>query len=160
MSFTDPISDCRQLYGGMICIRSYTRRCMTLGQRGHFLKLFHGPQQVVRELCREGPLQNGEWSWTPLLILNRLIWNVSFAEFLKHSSCLKTCSDDYKQCATNYNNALLQVQLQETVANNHTSNLVCWWVKWHTPTSIDTKRFPSLLAARSVNTSTVQSLWC
>lgn len=93
-------------------------------------------------------------------MLNRLIWNVFFAEFLKHSSCLKTCSDDYKQCATNYNNALLQVQLQDTVANNHTSNLVCWWVKWHTPTAIDTDRLLSILAARSVNTWTVPSPWC
>lgn len=48
----------------------------------------------------------------------------SFAEFLNHSPCLKTVSEDYKLCASKYHDDLVQSQLQES-ANNHTSKLVC-----------------------------------
>lgn len=51
----------RDLHSGLHCIRSYTRRCMNIHQRDHFNKLYHGTNEVIHELCEEGPYQEGTY---------------------------------------------------------------------------------------------------
>lgn len=53
---------CPDLHAGLHCIRSYTRRCMNIHQRDHFNKLYHGTNEVIHELCEEGPYQEGTLS--------------------------------------------------------------------------------------------------
>lgn len=55
---------CPDLHAGLHCIRSYTRKCMTMAQRNHFNKLYHGTGDIVHELCEEGPYQEGTFSTT------------------------------------------------------------------------------------------------
>ncbi|KFB37730.1 AGAP011666-PA-like protein [Anopheles sinensis] len=49
------------LHTGLHCIRSYTRRCMNIHQRDHFNKLYHGTNEVIHDLCEEGPYQEGTY---------------------------------------------------------------------------------------------------
>lgn len=43
-----------------MCIHSYTRRCMSLHQRDHFHSLYRGTSTVIKDLCQEGPYQEGK----------------------------------------------------------------------------------------------------
>lgn len=99
---------------------------MNLRQKSHFFKLFHGTQQLVRELCREGPFQNGKNSLKNNFDSYIQLTNFIISEFLKHSPCLGTVNDD--KCASNYHEVLTKSQgfSLENEVNNHTSSLVCW----------------------------------
>lgn len=50
---------CPDLREGLRCVHSYTNRCMTLAQKTHFNKLFHGTSSMVKELCSNGTYQTG-----------------------------------------------------------------------------------------------------
>uniref|UniRef100_A0A1B0DBC4 Uncharacterized protein n=1 Tax=Phlebotomus papatasi TaxID=29031 RepID=A0A1B0DBC4_PHLPP len=88
---------CPDLYGGLHCIRSYTRRCMSLQHRNHFNKLYHGTNQVIRDLCREGHYQNGEFldffppTPIPIFFHGQLPYSESLRKLRGQStSCKKT----------------------------------------------------------------------
>ncbi|XP_059608183.1 uncharacterized protein LOC132256021 [Phlebotomus argentipes] len=72
---------CPDLHFGLHCIRSYTRRCMSIYQRDHFNKLYHGTSQVIHELCEEGPNQE---------------------DFLRHAPCMRLVKRQYETCSTTY----------------------------------------------------------
>ncbi|GAB0099526.1 uncharacterized protein DMENIID0001_153980 [Sergentomyia squamirostris] len=92
---------CPDLYGGLHCIRSYTRRCMTLQQRNHFNKLYHGTNQVIRDLCREGQYQN---------------------DYLRHAPCLRMVKPDYEICAKKYQDTISRVTEMEQKALTNSSD--------------------------------------
>ncbi|XP_062554837.1 uncharacterized protein LOC134219949 [Armigeres subalbatus] len=83
---------CPDLTRGLHCIRSYTRRCMTLEQRNRFNKLYNGTHQFVRDLCREGPYQS---------------------EFLTHAPCLQRVRPDYEVCGRKYHNTVSVITQQQ-----------------------------------------------
>ncbi|XP_058466153.1 uncharacterized protein LOC131439305 isoform X2 [Malaya genurostris] len=83
---------CPDLNTGLQCIRSYTRRCMTLEQRDRFNKLYNGTHQFVRDLCKEGPYQN---------------------EFLSHAPCLQRVKPDYEVCGRKYHNTVSVITQQQ-----------------------------------------------
>jgi hypothetical protein len=89
---------CPDLEAGLKCIRSYTRRCMTLAQRQQFVKIYKGTDDVIRDLCREGDYQN---------------------EFLKHAACLRTVKPQHKKCEEKYQETMLSLK---TPKANQTSN--------------------------------------
>lgn len=92
---------CPDLENGLKCIRSYTRRCMTLPKRQQFMKLYKGTEEVIRDLCREGPFQT---------------------EFLKHASCLQTVKPQHQQCAVVYQQTMAAVSMpksNQTMENHH-----------------------------------------
>lgn len=72
---------CPDLYAGIYCIRSYTRRCMSLGQRREFMKLYNGTGIVIKELCSNVKFQD---------------------EYLKHAPCFKKMDREYDKCAKKY----------------------------------------------------------
>ncbi|GAB0095740.1 uncharacterized protein DMENIID0001_111580 [Sergentomyia squamirostris] len=72
---------CPDLYAALHCIRSYTRRCMSIYQRDHFNKLYHGTSQVIHELCEEGPNQE---------------------DFLRHAPCMRHVKKQYEACSSKY----------------------------------------------------------
>ncbi|CRK94530.1 CLUMA_CG008033, isoform A [Clunio marinus] len=80
---------CPDLEAGLRCIRSYTRRCMTLPQRQQFMKIYKGTDDVIRDLCREGDYQN---------------------EFLKHAACLRTVKPQHKKCEEKYQETMLSLK--------------------------------------------------
>uniref|UniRef100_A0A182QFL0 DUF19 domain-containing protein n=1 Tax=Anopheles farauti TaxID=69004 RepID=A0A182QFL0_9DIPT len=82
---------CPDLNNGLACIRSYTRRCMTLEQRNHFNKLYNGTHQFVRDLCREGDYQR---------------------EFLSHAPCLQLVRPDYEVCGRRYHHTVTAITQQ------------------------------------------------
>lgn len=108
---------CPDLQAGLHCIRSYTRRCMTLPQRQQFMKIYKGTEDVIRELCREGDYQ---------------------AEFLKHAGCLRTVKPQHKKCEEKYqetmvslkspraNNTMQQNEQQTEQNTNDDVRKVCW----------------------------------
>lgn len=107
---------CPDLEAGLRCIRSYTRRCMTLPQRQQFMKIYKGTDDVIRDLCREGDYQN---------------------EFLKHASCLRTVKPQHKKCEEKYQETMLSLKTpkanqtmnneEQTVQNtNDDVKKVCW----------------------------------
>lgn len=89
---------CPDLEAGLRCIRSYTRRCMTLPQRQQFMKIYKGTDDVIRDLCREGDYQN---------------------EFLKHAGCLRTVKPQHKKCEERYQETMLSLK---TPKANHTTD--------------------------------------
>ncbi|XP_059622897.1 uncharacterized protein LOC132266078 [Phlebotomus argentipes] len=95
---------CPDLYGGLHCIRSYTRRCMSLQHRNHFNKLYHGTNQVIRDLCREGHYQN---------------------DYLRHAPCLRVVKPDYEICAKKYQDTISRItQLEHRGIGNATDDTV------------------------------------
>ncbi|XP_058063399.1 uncharacterized protein LOC131213382 [Anopheles bellator] len=82
---------CPDLNNGLQCIRSYTRRCMTLEQRNRFNKLYNGTHQFVRDLCREGEYQS---------------------EFLSHAPCLQLVRPDYEVCGRRYHHTVTAITQQ------------------------------------------------
>uniref|UniRef100_A0A182YF71 Uncharacterized protein n=1 Tax=Anopheles stephensi TaxID=30069 RepID=A0A182YF71_ANOST len=82
---------CPDLNNGLHCIRSYTRRCMTLEQRNRFNKLYNGTHQFVRDLCREGDYQR---------------------EFLSHAPCLQLVRPDYEVCGRRYHLTVMAISQQ------------------------------------------------
>ncbi|XP_055628084.1 uncharacterized protein LOC129769694 [Toxorhynchites rutilus septentrionalis] len=89
---------CPDLNAGLQCIRSYTRRCMTLEQRDRFNKLYNGTHQFVRDLCKEGPYQN---------------------EFLSHAPCLQRVKPDYEVCGRKYHNTVSVITQQQQQQQQH-----------------------------------------
>lgn len=85
---------CPELNDGLHCIRSYTRRCMSLSQRDHFNKLYNGTSQVIRDLCNPGDYQS---------------------EFLQHSPCLDRARQNYEICATEYQNTMTLISQERTI---------------------------------------------
>jgi hypothetical protein len=74
---------------------------MTLPKRQQFMKLYKGTEEVIRELCREGPFQT---------------------EFLKHASCLQTVKPQHQQCAIEYQQTMAAVSMpksNQTMENHH-----------------------------------------
>jgi hypothetical protein len=105
---------CPDLDQGLKCIRSYTRRCMSLPKRQQFLKLYKGTEEVIRDLCHEGHFQN---------------------EFLKHASCLETVKPQHQKCAVKYQETMSSVNRprasnqtadQEQQSTNDDVKKVCW----------------------------------
>lgn len=58
---------CPDLYAGLKCVHSYTRRCMSLPQRSHFVKLFHGTNIMVKELCSNVTYQDEYLKYAPCM---------------------------------------------------------------------------------------------
>ncbi|XP_058126350.1 uncharacterized protein LOC131285596 [Anopheles ziemanni] len=79
---------CPDLHTGLHCIRSYTRRCMNIHQRDHFNKLYHGTNEVIHDLCEEGPYQE---------------------DFLRHAPCMRHVKKDYEVCATHYQSTMAKL---------------------------------------------------
>lgn len=107
---------CPDLKAGLNCIRSYTRRCMTLAQRQQFMKIYKGTDEVIRDLCREGDYQT---------------------EFLKHAQCLQTVRPKHEECALVYQQTMLSVstpKANQTITHrpeqqqntNDDVKKVCW----------------------------------
>ncbi|XP_055598434.1 uncharacterized protein LOC129748011 [Uranotaenia lowii] len=86
---------CPDLHAGLHCIRSYTRRCMNIHQRDHFNKLYHGTNEVIHELCEEGPYQK---------------------DFLRHAPCMRHVKKDYEVCAVSYQSTMAKIG--QTVASS------------------------------------------
>uniref|UniRef100_A0A182YJB9 Uncharacterized protein n=1 Tax=Anopheles stephensi TaxID=30069 RepID=A0A182YJB9_ANOST len=82
----------------MHCIRSYTRRCMNIHQRDHFNKLYHGTNEVIHELCEEGPYQEGT-----------------------HAPCMRHVKKDYEVCAARYQSTMAKIG--QTVATTTTTTV-------------------------------------
>ncbi|XP_050080777.1 uncharacterized protein LOC126568357 [Anopheles maculipalpis] len=91
---------CPDLHTGLHCIRSYTRRCMNIHQRDHFNKLYHGTNEVIHELCEEGPYQE---------------------DFLRHAPCMRHVKKDYEVCATRYQSTMAKIG--QTVATTTTTTV-------------------------------------
>ncbi|XP_053680377.1 uncharacterized protein LOC128731293 [Anopheles nili] len=89
---------CPDLSNGLHCIRSYTRRCMTLDQRNRFNELYNGTHQFVRDLCREGEYQS---------------------EYLSHAPCLQLVRPDYEVCGRKYHQTVTAISQQSTQAPHH-----------------------------------------
>uniref|UniRef100_A0A182P848 Uncharacterized protein n=1 Tax=Anopheles epiroticus TaxID=199890 RepID=A0A182P848_9DIPT len=89
---------CPDLNAGLQCIRSYTRRCMTLEQRNRFNKLYNGTHQFVRDLCREGDYQE---------------------EFLRHAPCLQKVRPDYEVCGRRYHHTVTLITQQSQQHEGH-----------------------------------------
>uniref|UniRef100_A0A182K664 Uncharacterized protein n=1 Tax=Anopheles christyi TaxID=43041 RepID=A0A182K664_9DIPT len=89
---------CPDLNNGLQCIRSYTRRCMTLEQRNRFNKLYNGTHQFVRDLCREGDYQR---------------------EFLSHAPCLQLVRPDYEVCGRRYHHTVTLITQQSQQHEGH-----------------------------------------
>lgn len=87
---------CPDLHNGLHCIRSYTRRCMTLQQRNQFNKMYHGTNQVIRDLCKEGQYQD---------------------EFLKHAPCLRVVQAEYEVCTKRYQETMAFINQAKTQEN-------------------------------------------
>lgn len=79
---------CPDLNAGLHCIRSYTRRCMTLTQRDQFNRIYYGTNEVIKDLCREGEYQD---------------------EFLRHSPCLQTVKPQHELCAVGYQQTMASI---------------------------------------------------
>lgn len=79
---------CPDLHAGLHCIRSYTRRCMNIHQREHFNKLYLGTNDVIHELCEEGPYQE---------------------DFLRHAPCMRHVKKDYEVCAVDYQTTMAKI---------------------------------------------------
>ncbi|EAL40344.3 AGAP010534-PA, partial [Anopheles gambiae str. PEST] len=92
---------CPDLNNGLQCIRSYTRRCMTLEQRNRFNKLYNGTHQFVRDLCREGDYQR---------------------EFLSHAPCLQKVRPDYEVCGRRYHHTSREHQHERRHRNHRTAS--------------------------------------
>ncbi|CAK9833275.1 hypothetical protein ANTRET_LOCUS9985 [Anthophora retusa] len=86
---------CPDFQTGMKCIQAYTFDCMQEKQREHFNSLFAGTNQVVMELCQDGPYQD---------------------EFLKHTLCMQKVKPEYDLCYKKY-----QRTTQEIERRNHTA---------------------------------------
>uniref|UniRef100_A0A6E8W4J9 Protein TsetseEP domain-containing protein n=1 Tax=Anopheles coluzzii TaxID=1518534 RepID=A0A6E8W4J9_ANOCL len=80
---------CPDLHKGLHCIRSYTRRCMNIHQRDHFNKLYHGTNEVIHELCEEGPYQEGT--------------------YVLHAPCMRHVKKDYEVCAIHYQSTMAKI---------------------------------------------------
>ncbi|XP_035918283.1 uncharacterized protein LOC118516472 [Anopheles stephensi] len=91
---------CPDLHTGLHCIRSYTRRCMNIHQRDHFNKLYHGTNEVIHELCEEGPYQE---------------------DFLRHAPCMRHVKKDYEVCAARYQSTMAKIG--QTVATTTTTTV-------------------------------------
>uniref|UniRef100_A0A182QI27 Uncharacterized protein n=1 Tax=Anopheles farauti TaxID=69004 RepID=A0A182QI27_9DIPT len=92
---------CPDLHKGLHCIRSYTRRCMNIHQRDHFNKLYHGTNEVIHELCEEGPYQE---------------------DFLRHAPCMRHVKKDYEVCAARYQSTMAKIG--QSVATTTTTTTV------------------------------------
>ncbi|XP_044734450.1 uncharacterized protein LOC123296842 [Chrysoperla carnea] len=99
---------CPGLHKGLLCIHSYTLRCMTLSQRNHFHELYRGTSTVIKELCKEGPYQE---------------------EFLRHLPCMHSVVKDYEICTMRYQTALEAInkldRSNETNENDTIKNVCC-----------------------------------
>lgn len=51
---------CRNFEAGMKCVQTYTFDCMQEKQREHFNSLYAGTNNVVMELCQDGPYQDSK----------------------------------------------------------------------------------------------------
>lgn len=97
---------CSDLYSGLSCIRSYTRRCMTLKQRDHFHKLYNGTSHFIKDLCKEGTYQD---------------------EFLRHAPCLQTVKSEYEVCAKSYQETMSLISQKESDEGQENDiKTVCW----------------------------------
>lgn len=90
---------CPDLHSGLHCIRSYTRRCMNIHQRDHFNKLYHGTNEVIHELCEEGPYQE---------------------DFLRHAPCMRHVKKDYEVCAVSYQSTMAKIGQVATTSSTTT----------------------------------------
>lgn len=78
---------CSDLKEAIRCIHGFSRHCMHYDQRKHFQKLFRGTGQMVHELCRMGPYQEGKQFLNIINVIKhillRIIWQQSFLWNLK-----------------------------------------------------------------------------
>ncbi|XP_025271424.1 uncharacterized protein LOC112639997 [Camponotus floridanus] len=81
---------CPDLEAGMKCITKYTLNCMKEKQREHFNLLYTGTNQVIMELCHDGPYQD---------------------EFLKHAPCMQKVKAEYEMCYKTYQKATLEMEI-------------------------------------------------
>lgn len=61
---------------------------MNIHQRDHFNKLYHGTNEVIHELCEEGPYQE---------------------DFLRHAPCMRHVKKDYEVCAVSYQSTMAKI---------------------------------------------------
>uniref|UniRef100_A0A182J239 Uncharacterized protein n=1 Tax=Anopheles atroparvus TaxID=41427 RepID=A0A182J239_ANOAO len=104
------------LHTGLHCIRSYTRRCMNIHQRDHFNKLYHGTNEVIHELCEEGPYQEGT-----------------------HAPCMRRVKKDYEICATRYQSTMSKIgQAAPTTTTTTTTTASTAFHQFHAGTTMAT----------------------
>ncbi|XP_050297678.1 uncharacterized protein LOC126737034 [Anthonomus grandis grandis] len=80
---------CPDLRDALNCIHRYTRFCMTLQDRKHFKKLFHGTGEMVTNLCRNGTYQD---------------------EFLKHAPCMQRIEQKNEVCFKQYTKRMNEIE--------------------------------------------------
>uniref|UniRef100_A0A6E8W379 Uncharacterized protein n=1 Tax=Anopheles coluzzii TaxID=1518534 RepID=A0A6E8W379_ANOCL len=62
---------------------------MNIHQRDHFNKLYHGTNEVIHELCEEGPYQEGT--------------------YVLHAPCMRHVKKDYEVCAIHYQSTMAKI---------------------------------------------------
>ncbi|KAI8037562.1 uncharacterized protein LOC128255454 [Drosophila gunungcola] len=93
---------CHELRKGVRCIQSYTRRCMDLQQRNQFNKLYHGTNQLIRDLCNKGKFQD---------------------EYLKHVRCSAKAKDELEVCSNRYKETMVFLKPNKNQENSENGTL-------------------------------------
>lgn len=98
---------CPDLEDGLRCVHSYTRRCMSLQQRTHFNKLFHGTGSMIKELCSNGTYQEEYLRFAPCM---RQVVPQNEICFKKYQEAMETLSRPHHSNENNNNNHNQQQQ--------------------------------------------------
>lgn len=80
---------CPDLKEAVNCVHRYTRYCMSIQDRQHFKKLFHGTGEMVHNLCRNETYQE---------------------EFLKHAPCMQTVEPLNEICFKRYTKKVNEIE--------------------------------------------------
>ncbi|XP_054000675.1 uncharacterized protein LOC128888074 [Hylaeus anthracinus] len=87
---------CPHFEAGMKCIQTYTLDCLDENQRERFNSLYAGTNQVVMELCHDGPFQD---------------------EFLKHAPCMQKVQPTYELCFKKYQKITQDIEKRNISTN-------------------------------------------
>ncbi|GLV35003.1 uncharacterized protein CBL_09483 [Carabus blaptoides fortunei] len=107
---------CPDLEDGLRCVHSYTRRCMSLQQRTHFNKLFHGTGSMIKELCSNGTYQEEYLRFAPCM---RKVVPQNEICFKKYQEAMETLSRPHHNSENNNNNHNQQQQHHNNNNNNN-----------------------------------------
>ncbi|XP_076170154.1 uncharacterized protein LOC143148111 [Ptiloglossa arizonensis] len=80
---------CPHMEAGIKCIQTYTVECLQEKQRGQFYSLYASTNEVIMELCHDGPYQD---------------------EFLKYAPCMQKVQPMYELCSKRYQRITEEIQ--------------------------------------------------
>ncbi|XP_066583505.1 uncharacterized protein [Prorops nasuta] len=79
---------CPKFQNSMMCIKSYTGKCLEKKQREHFNQLYEGANKLIIELCQDGSYQE---------------------EFLRHAGCVSKVHE-YERCTKRYQKTTQEIE--------------------------------------------------